>query len=209
MKFFVRIALVLLIGFLSFLMIIPLAQPTPLLISYSSNEQGSDHNDFLKEDCFSKLDLEGLDQCKQMILQGQSDSVTWNRLGHIYYNLKNYEESYLSFKYAISLDPNYAIAWANICAALSKLQNHEEALEACNESLNLSSGPDGSIEDKVLAWNNKAIALYALARYQDSIDALDEALSLNPDDFYARLNRTVILHILAHTNNHKNEDLKS
>lgn len=206
MKILFKISLILLIGLLS-LTKIPLAQAAPLTVSeeYSSN-QNAKQEDYLAKECFSKIGVEGLKRCKDLIVQDQFNSAAWNQLGRIYYDLESYEEAYLSFRYATSLRTDYAIAWSNTCAALSQLQSYEEALNACDKSLNFSLASEGSINEEVLAWNNKAIVLFFLGRYQESLEALDEALFLKPDDSQAKLNRTVVLHALVHSTSTKDED---
>lgn len=206
MRILFRIILILLIGILS-LSSTPLVQAAPLVISdeYSSN-QNSKQDEFLKEECFSKMGVEGLKRCKNLIVQDQFNSEAWNQLGRIYYELENYQEAYLSFRYATSLRTDYAIAWANTCAALSQLRNYEQALNACNRSLSFSSASKTSIDEEVLAWNNKAIVLYFLGRYQESLEALNEVLSLKPDDSQAKFNRIVVLHALVYAASTKNDD---
>ena len=206
MRILCRISLILLIGLLS-LTVIPWVQAAPVAISDEySNDQNPKHDYSLEKECFSKIGVEGLKRCKDLIVQDQSNSAAWNQLGLIYYGLESYEEAYLSFRYVTSLRTDYAIAWANTCAALSQLQNYEKALNACDKSLNFSLASEGSIDEEVLAWNNKAIALYFLGRYQESLEALDEALFLKPDDSQAKLNRTVVLHALVHSTSTEDED---
>ncbi|NEQ95866.1 MAG: hypothetical protein F6K30_03890 [Cyanothece sp. SIO2G6] len=206
MKFLLNISLILTIGFLN-LVVMPAAQPMPLSIPQVLNQQSEGQNLIREEGCFSQFGIKGIKECQNLIEEDQSNSVVWNRLGRILYDLESYEAAYLSFKHAISLSPDYVLAWANVCAALRSLQDYEKALDACDTALHFSSDLDEFINEKVLALNNKAVALYSLARYQDSIDTIDEALALKPDDMYVRLNRMVILHNIAHAYSSTSEDL--
>ena len=208
MSILLKISLILLVSFLQ-LTSVPLAHSSPMPSTNVSDQHSTKPDVEAKSECFSKLDIAAIEDCKSLIMDNQSDSKIWNRIGHIYYGLEQYEASYLSFKYAVSLDPKYAMAWANVCAALNKNHKHEEALNACDESLNISSELDGSTDEKILALNNKAIALYSLARYQDSISVLDHALSIKPNAVHIMLNRTIILHILDHRIGSSESDLKS
>ncbi|MEM9002146.1 MAG: tetratricopeptide repeat protein [Cyanobacteria bacterium P01_F01_bin.86] len=207
MKVFFRISLVLFLGFISLSTIsASQAVPTSLLSQHPILEQLKQDNSFRKE-CFLKVDLESLASCKHRISQDQSDFEAWNQLGRIYYELESYEEAYLSFQYATSLQSDYAIAWANTCAALNRLQDYEGALSACNKSLDLSSISESSVDERFLAWHNKAIVLYFLGRYQESLDALDKTLSIKPDNLEAKLNRIFVLHALAHNESSKSNNL--
>ncbi|MGK7890585.1 MAG: tetratricopeptide repeat protein [Leptolyngbyaceae cyanobacterium] len=216
MKTLLKVCLTFLMSGLS-LMIIPSAQAAPLgwsVEDYSkpqaSSVQASEvqsasmeadvnvNPDTFRHECFSKKDVEGVEGCKNFIATNQSDAAVWNRLGHILYELEHYETSYVSFQRAIDLQENYALAWANVCAALNKLGDPQQALVACDTSINLSSDASHSVDEKTLALNNKAIALYSLERYQDSIDALDTAIAIKPDDMHLQTNRAIILHVLAY-----------
>ncbi|MEM0979978.1 MAG: tetratricopeptide repeat protein [Cyanobacteria bacterium P01_H01_bin.58] len=171
------------------------------------SQQSLGEESSLTEECFHRIDLESLESCKKLALQNRSSVEIWNQLGCIYYGLENYKEAYLSFKYATSVQSDYVTAWANTCAALNQLQDYEQALSACNRSLELSSDSETAIDEKVSAWHNKAIVLYFLGRYQESLDALDETLAIKPDDLEANLNRRLVLHALAHVKELGENDL--
>jgi len=205
MKIFFTISLILLLWLVD-LPSIPLAQASTLVTSSNQNLETSD---FLEVACFSEVRVESLAKCKDLITQDQSNSEAWNQLGLIYYSLESYQRAYLSFKYATSLRTDYTLAWTNMCAALSQLQNYEAALDACNKSLSFASTSEDSINEKVLTWNNKAIVLYFLGRYQESLEALETALALNPDDSQAIFNHHVVqslIHALTHMNRSEDKE---
>jgi tetratricopeptide (TPR) repeat protein len=52
-----------------------------------------------------------------------------------YYEQGQYEQSIAASRNALSLRPNYAEAWNNICAASNKLGRYPEAAEACEQAL--------------------------------------------------------------------------
>ncbi|NEQ99584.1 MAG: tetratricopeptide repeat protein [Cyanothece sp. SIO2G6] len=211
MKIFLKSCLIFLLVGMS-LIVIPTAEATPLdppTESYASQPDSSVqtssleadlnvNSDTFRHECFSKKDVAGVEGCKNFIATNQADATVWNRLGHILYELEHYETSYVSFQRAIDLQGTYALAWANVCAALNKLGEPQQALNACDTSLQLNSDSSDSVDEKTLALNNKAIALYSLERYQDSIDTLDVALAIKPDDMHLQLNRAIILHVLAY-----------
>ncbi|NEP18505.1 MAG: tetratricopeptide repeat protein [Leptolyngbya sp. SIO4C1] len=199
MKILFKIGLVLLIGLCNLSAVsASRAAPAPTAAQQAVDQENIAQDESLKSVCFSKADLEGLESCKKLVFQDRSDSRVWNQLGRIYYALESYGEAYLSFKYATALRTDYAIAWANACAALNQLQDYERALSACDKSLELVSASETSDDERIVAWNNKAIVLYFLGRYQESLDALDNTLSIKPDNLEAKLNRILVLHALAH-----------
>ena len=51
------------------------------------------------------------------------------------YNAGKFEESIVAAQHALSLKPDYAEAWNNICAANNKLGRFEEAAAACEQAL--------------------------------------------------------------------------
>ncbi|MEM7064304.1 MAG: hypothetical protein AAF572_14205 [Cyanobacteria bacterium P01_B01_bin.77] len=200
MRLLIRISLILLIGFLC-LYIAPAAQASTAT-EFEGAVHGQVQKNFseqnLKQDCFSMAGAQGLKKCKDLIAQERNNSEAWNQLGRLFYDLENYKEAYLSFMLATHFRTDYAIAWANTCAALSQLQYYKDALDACDKSLSFSFSSKGSVDEKVVALNNKTIALYFLGRYQEALKISDQAIALKPDDSQANINRTVTLHALAH-----------
>jgi Flp pilus assembly protein TadD len=53
------------------------------------------------------------------------------------YNEGNYEESIAAAESALTLKPDYAEAFNNICAASNKLGRYEEAAKACEQALRI------------------------------------------------------------------------
>ncbi|MEM1241357.1 MAG: tetratricopeptide repeat protein [Cyanobacteria bacterium P01_H01_bin.26] len=200
MRLLIRISLSLLMGFLC-VYTAPMAQASTAKAfegSIHKPQQKSSLEETLEQDCISMTGAQGLKKCKDLIVQDQNNSEAWNQLGRIFYDLENYQEAYLSFMLATQFRTDYAIAWANICAALSQLQYYKDALDACDKSLSVNFSSKGPVDEKVLALNNKTVALYFLGRYQEALKISDQAVALKPDDAQANVNRTVALHALAH-----------
>ena len=208
MRLLIRISLILLSGFYC-LYSAPMAQASTMT-AFEGTMHRQEQENFLKQtleqDCFSMAGTQGLKKCKDLIDQDQDNSEAWNQLGRIFYDLENYKEAYLSFMLATHFRTDYAIAWANTCAALSQLQYYKDALAACDKSLDFSFSSQGSVDEKVLALNNKTVALYFLGRYQEALKISDQAVALKPDDTQANINRTVALHALAHKTTPQRED---
>ena len=58
------------------------------------------------------------------------------------YNEGNYEESLAAAQSALSLKPDYAEAFNNVCAACNKLGRYEEAAKACEQALRIKPDLD-------------------------------------------------------------------
>lgn len=203
MRFLAQVCLFLVLFFGS-LWVMPEVQVRPIgsFGSDSIIEQGPEKGvltqQINRQKCLSISGEIGLERCRQVLTQDRDDFKVWNRIGRLFFELEDYDRAYLSFMYATHLRADYAVAWANMCAALSQLQSYEKALNACNASLKVSFLAQGTIDEKVLALNNKAIALYLLGRYQESLETSEQALVLKPDDSQATMNREFTLHALAH-----------
>lgn len=203
MRLLAKIGLVLLLVLGSFYLEVSEVQAHSINVSESGRSvnqiirQDSFIQHTVRQECFSETGQEGLRKCKDVLVQERNDSKVWNRLGRLFFESEKYNEAYLSFAYATHLQADYAVAWANMCAALSQLQSYEQALDACNASLKVSFLAQGPIGEKVLALNNKSIALYLLGRYQEALETSEQALVLSPEDSQANINREFTLHALT------------
>ncbi|MEM8604792.1 MAG: tetratricopeptide repeat protein [Cyanobacteria bacterium P01_H01_bin.121] len=148
-----------------------------------------------QQQCFTSTDVQNLDACQCWLRQTPSDLVAWNQLGQIYYGSGHYEAAYRIFQHIIAVDTDDAIAWSNVCAALSQLNDYQQALSACDTALAMNlMAKDAAAQ--IVTLNNKAIALYFLGRYPEALNVLESALALDPNDSQARLNSFVVAALL-------------
>ena len=92
--------------------------------------------------------------------------------GNSLYSKGKYDLALKGYEKAIELKPDYAEAWDNKGAALSKLKRYEDALEAHEKAIELKP-------DLANAWFNKA-CLYALTGDKDNaIENLSKAIGLD------------------------------
>ena len=66
------------------------------------------------------------------------------------YNEGNFEESLAAAQSALSLKPDYAEAFNNVCSACNKLGRYQEAIQACGEALRIK--PDFDLARNNLQW---------------------------------------------------------
>ncbi len=66
------------------------------------------------------------------------------------YQAKRLPESIAAARQALNLQPAYAEAWNNICAAHNDLKHWDDAIQACQEAVRLK--PDLQLAKNNLAW---------------------------------------------------------
>ncbi|MGY3468431.1 putative O-linked N-acetylglucosamine transferase (SPINDLY family) [Bradyrhizobium sp. LM6.11] len=96
--------------------------------------------------------------------------------------LQRHDEARESYKKAIALRPNYAVALSNLGNVCLALDLHHEALESFDKALAI----DGNLAD---AHNGRGWALCSLRDYGEAIASLNRALSIQPNHVSALTNR--------------------
>lgn len=145
----------------------------------------------LRKSCTSSDGIDGILLCQQLVKATPSDPESWNYLGYKYYDFQKYKEALFAYGQALSLNPKYSLALANICGLLSQIRSYHLALKACDRALENDSS--WGFEGKALALDNKGKVLFNLGRYQQSLDAFDSAIAANPNYKNASINRSILL----------------
>lgn len=73
-------------------------------------------------------------------------------LGNLHYNNADYKTAIKYYNEALKINPNYAMAYNNICSAYNLLEKWDEAIKYCEKALSIQP-------DLELAKNNLSIAL--------------------------------------------------
>jgi protein O-mannosyl-transferase len=107
------------------------------------------------------LILNNPQQYQNSILQAAIDRVQQNptpenylELSLTYYNAKQFEDCIKACEQALSIKPNYALAYNNICSAYNQLKQWEKAEIACKKGLAIEA-------DNALLKGNLSIAINA------------------------------------------------
>jgi protein O-mannosyl-transferase len=116
----------------------------------------------------------------------QQDPMIWNVLGMAKANLGRIDEAISDYRRALTLNPNYAYAFANLGAALLAQGKYDEAIEMCETALRLRP-------DLAETHASLAAALWNRGRADESILHNRKALELNPALIDPRLNLGVTL----------------
>ena len=85
----------------------------------------------------------------------------------------NYTEALKATEKALSLQPNFSLAWAQEAGLLVTLGRDSEAVTAADKAI--AGNPNISE-----AWANRADALNNLGRYQEAIQSANQAITLDP-----------------------------
>jgi protein O-mannosyl-transferase len=122
-----------------------------------------------------------LEQFNLALQTKQQDPMIWNGLGMAKAHLGRMDEAISNYRHALSLDPNYGYALANLGAVLLAQKKYDEAIEMCERALRLR--PDQAETHAALA-----AALWNRGRVDESIWHGRKAVELNPDLLDARFN---------------------
>lgn len=111
---------------------------------------------------------------------------TLNNLSAVKLKLRQYAEAEQFALKAIAVDRQSPEAWSNLGIALTGLERHQGALEACDRAL--KGNPSFS-----RVWLTKAMALLKFARYDDALLACDQAFKLDSSQEEILYTRSLIL----------------
>ena len=111
----------------------------------------------------------------------------WYELGRSLWNGDAYDPAKQAVEYfdhAITLDPNYALAYNNRGIAYYDLKQYRRAIEDYDQVIRLDP-------KLALAYSNRGIAYGKLNQYQRAIRDYDRAIGVNPKYFRAYVNRGI------------------
>jgi serine/threonine protein kinase len=100
--------------------------------------------------------------------------VTWNDMGKMYYQYREYEKALEAYKEAIKVKPDYLPAWIGLGNVQNFLKKYTDAIAAYNEAL--------EINDKAYeAWYGKGIAEEGLQQYEQAVKSYERAIFIKPN----------------------------
>ncbi len=102
--------------------------------------------------------------------------------GDKYFEHQKYEEAIVRYNKAIQMNPESAIAYNNIAAALTFLDKPEEAITYCEKALLV----DPHME---MAYSNMGLALNILERYEEALIKFDKAIEIDSGSDFAYYNK--------------------
>lgn len=103
--------------------------------------------------------------------------------------LKRYDEAIVAYDQALSLQPDYAWAWARKGRTYRLLEKYDEALVCYDRAIDL-------LPSYAFAWNGKGIVLERMGRLDEALMCYDTATRYNDKDVWYWFNRANILYDL-------------
>ncbi|AFY79724.1 MAG: protein kinase [Hydrococcus sp. C42_A2020_068] len=111
----------------------------------------------------------------QAVAVGQGKNfVTWNDMGKMYFQYKEYEKARESYQESIKVKPDYLPAWIGLGNVQTVLKEYEEAIKSFNEALEIN---DEAFE----AWYGKGRAEEGLRRYEEAVRSYERAIFIKPN----------------------------
>lgn len=160
-----------------------LAQADPPRFEY-------ENYDFWAEQCLTlaaqKQYEEALLSCEQaIVLKPRADNIDiWLARSQSLFQLGRYAESLVSNRQVIANSPRNSGAIAYQCAALFQLQQYGDAIDRCEQALQMD-GNWGSVTPG-FAWYYHGLALHAIGRLETAFASFSQAVQLNPEDRLAQ-----------------------
>jgi len=111
----------------------------------------------------------------------------------------NFSAALESIDQALSMDPNFTIAWITRAGILNAMGEYNQSLVASDRALAID-------EDQAEAWTNRASALISLGRNEEALESADRAIELDPRLSEAWIDRSTALSNLGR-NDEANEAL--
>jgi tetratricopeptide (TPR) repeat protein len=121
-----------------------------------------------------KIDQAIADFKKAITVGSDKAQVTWNDLGKLYFQIRNYNQSVAAYREAIALAPQYLPPRIGLGNALLALQQPIEAIEVYNQALEID---DKSYE----AWFGKALAEERLNRLENALRSYERSIFIKPN----------------------------
>jgi len=102
------------------------------------------------------------------------DADTWALIGYCYGSLGRYQDAIESYKQAIRIEPDYAVAHYNLGVTYGSLGRYQDAIESYKQAIRIKP-------DFAEAHCNLGVAYGILGRYEDAVEAFKQVIRINPD----------------------------
>ena len=107
-----------------------------------------------------------------------SPAIAWYHRGVAFRQLGNIEQSLYSNDWALQLEPNFSLAWAERCTIFSDMENYSDALNACEQAL--STDQENDADTLATIWGTRGSLFKQLKFYDQALKSYNQALVINP-----------------------------
>ncbi|NEQ39274.1 MAG: tetratricopeptide repeat protein [Okeania sp. SIO3I5] len=128
--------------------------------------------------------------------ESNATAVEWLNYGNKLWRLRQYEKSLQAFEKAISIKPDFYLAWYFHGLTLGSQENYPEAIKSLTKAIKYGSNlPESPYQYWALsqAWDEKSAAHLNLEQYKESLAAIEKAIEYMPDDFILYQQKSIIL----------------
>jgi superkiller protein 3 len=115
-------------------------------------------------------------------------AVLHNNLGLANYKIKNYSNARTCYLKAIEIDPEYLLAFNNLCLLCYSTGKYEDGVQYGNKAIELIR-PTTLDTSQAFAYNNLSLCLWKTGRWDEAIQMMDRALAIRPNDPLFQANR--------------------
>jgi tetratricopeptide (TPR) repeat protein len=110
--------------------------------------------------------------------QDTSPAIAWYHRGVAFRQLGNIEQALYSNDWALQLEPNFSLAWAERCTVLSNVGSYSDAIKACEQALKTDQENDANTLATI--WGTQGSLFKQLKYYDEALKSYNQALVLNP-----------------------------
>ncbi|NEP77659.1 MAG: tetratricopeptide repeat protein [Okeania sp. SIO3B3] len=118
--------------------------------------------------------------------QSNATAVEWLNYGNKLWRLRRYKRSLAAFEQAISIKPDFYLAWYSHGWTLMRQGNYPEAIKSFKDAIKYAENlPESEYKYRALsqAWRQKSDAHFYSGQYKESLQALEQAIEYTPNDF--------------------------
>ena len=92
-------------------------------------------------------------------------------------NLDRCKKSLAAFNRAVTLDPQFVLAWANRCFPAYYLEDYQTALDSCNRAIELDPKNEQKMNEVI--YTNKGCVQLRMGSFSESLQSFSTALSID------------------------------
>ncbi len=109
------------------------------------------------------------------VVGNAQNAVDWYNKGIDEYDEKNYEKAIEYYAKAISIDPNYTMAYNNRGSAYFFLKRYNEAIADYTKVISIDP-------NDAYAYNNRGFVYYEMKEYDNALEDITVSLRIDPND---------------------------